>query len=74
MVEVLAKTMRRLFDYTALQQHKGMQTLSASWARFLKKVELLRRTMRKLCDCTALQQHRGMQAVSSTWAPCLSMV
>ncbi len=33
---VLSETMRRLFDYTALQQHRGMQTPEkrcSDWAR-----------------------------------------
>ena len=59
MVEVLPKTMRRLFDGTALQQHRGMQSLSATWALCLREVEVLRRTMRRQCDCTALQLRRG---------------
>jgi hypothetical protein len=60
--------MRRLFDGTALQQHRGLQTLSATWASCLRKVEVLPKTMRRLFDYTALQQHRGMQKLSTAWA------
>ena len=68
----LPKMMRMLFDGGALQQHRGMQSLSTTWAICLCMVKVLRRTMRRLFDYSALQQHRGMQALSSPWATCLS--
>ncbi len=58
---LLQKTMRRLFDGGDLQQRRGMQSLSATWATCLRKVEVLRRIQHRLFDYTVLQQHRGMQ-------------
>jgi hypothetical protein len=67
----LRRTMPRLCDSSALQRHRGMQTLRTTWATCLRRAKALRRTMPRLCDSTALQQHRGLQTLSSTWAPCL---
>ena len=64
---VLRRTMPRLCDGTDLQRHRGMQSLSATWASSLRKVEVLLRTMPRLCDCTDLQRHRGMQTPLQRW-------
>ena len=71
---VLHKTMPRLCDGTALQRHRGMQPLSATWAVCLLMVMVSLKTMPRLCDGTDVQQHRGMQSLSIAWASCFRMV
>jgi hypothetical protein len=68
----VAQDYPRLCDSTAFQQHRGMQSLSTTWASCLSTAEVLRRTMPRLCDSTALQRRRGMHLLRSTWATCFS--
>jgi hypothetical protein len=68
---VLDRTMQRLSDSTASQQHMGVQNLSGAWAVCLSGVTVLRRTMQRQCISTVSQLHRGMTALSTSWAACL---
>ena len=61
MVKVLGRTMRRLCDSTALQRHRGMHQLSATWATCLATVKVLRRTELRPSDGIASPLRKDMQ-------------
>ncbi len=73
-VKVLHKTLQRLRNGTALQQRRGMQRLSISWASCSIVVKVLHKTLQRLRDYSDLQQRMGMQRLSPAWASCSRMV
>jgi hypothetical protein len=57
----------RLCDFTALQRHRGLQSLSTTWATCFMTAKVLRRTEQRPSDGTASPPHRGMHSLISAW-------